>query len=372
MAQSRPGYEPVEPLEAPPAAVTRARNWATAETTEVVAEPVEVPVADVPVAEVPAEAPVADAPVVPARRRPLAPRSKVVSEPEPEWTAAEQALDEEVPPDRIPDAMDVLALPPAGVGKRAPMATLGSAPTTAPLPAVATSSSGATLAGSAPPPPPSTAEPQADRPVPPPWTPPTQSSPKVDSGGARLSVVAIVVSLIVPIVGAVVGFVLALRARRRALPLARLAQIVAVVALVAWLVVGAVVVAAGKEGADYSTLKVGDCFNSSATNEVRGINVLSCAQSHNSEVFFLVTHPAGPADPYPGKDALVQFAADGCLGQPLTTYLGAPLERSKFKDFEIVPQESAWKDGRRVLVCGIDTGGQGRVKGSAMSSLPAG
>lgn len=118
------------------------------------------------------------------------------------------------------------------------------------------------------------------------------------------------------------------------------------------------------EGIDYSELKVGDCFDSSASNEIRGIEVKPCSEPHNSEIFFLVTHPAGPTDAYPGKDALVQYAADNCLGQPLTDYLGIPLEQSKLKDFEIVPQESAWKDGRRVLVCGLDTGGEGDITGS--------
>ena len=118
------------------------------------------------------------------------------------------------------------------------------------------------------------------------------------------------------------------------------------------------------EGVDYSKLKVGDCFDSSPSNEVRGVKVKDCSEPHNSEIFFLVTHPAGPDEPYPGKEALVQFAADACLGQPLTDYLGIPLEQSTLKDFEIVPQESAWKDGRRVLVCGIDTGGQGDITGS--------
>ena len=94
------------------------------------------------------------------------------------------------------------------------------------------------------------------------------------------------------------------------------------------------------------------------------MKVKPCAQAHDSEIFFIVNHPAGPNEPYPGKDTLVQFAADTCLGQPLTDYLGIPLEQSRLKDFEIVPQESAWKGGRRVLVCGLDTGGQGKLVGS--------
>ena len=144
-------------------------------------------------------------------------------------------------------------------------------------------------------------------------------------------------------------------------------SVVAVVLLVVVLLVGGgtfAYLALREDGVDYSKLKVGDCFDSAVSNEVRGVKVKPCAEPHNSEIFFLVNHPA-PADaPYPGKDALVQFAADACLGQPLTEYLGVPMEQSKLKDFEIVPQESAWKDGRRVLVCGVDTGVEGGLEGS--------
>ncbi|HEX3622940.1 MAG TPA: septum formation family protein [Acidimicrobiales bacterium] len=188
--------------------------------------------------------------------------------------------------------------------------------------------------------------------------------------GAGVPVLAIVLAIVLPLVGAVIGFVLANRARRRHAPLANVARVVAVVAFVGWLVGGGLAAYARTtdRGIDYSKLKVGDCFNSSSTNQVRGVKVIPCSKSHDSEIFFLVTHPAAKGAAYPGKDQLVQFAADSCLGQPLTDYLGIPLEQSKLKDFEIVPQASAWKDGRRVLVCGIDTGGQGRVTGSAKGS----
>jgi hypothetical protein len=221
-----------------------------------------------------------------------------------------------------------------------------------------------------PPPPPPPPSPPPPAPVltepPPPWEPPSAGAGDARRAGAGTSLLAIVLSVLVPVLGAVVGLVLAGRARRRGAALAGVARVVAVLALVGWLVGGGVVAYAtlSDEGVDYSKLKVGDCFDSSATNEVRGVKVKACAKPHNSEIFFLVTHPAGRGDPYPGKDALVQFAADACLGQPLTEYLGIPLEQSKLKDFEIVPQESAWKDGRRVLVCGVDTGGQGDVTGS--------
>ena len=142
----------------------------------------------------------------------------------------------------------------------------------------------------------------------------------------------------------------------------RLLLVVVALAVVAGAVL--LVLALRDEGIDYSKLKVGDCFDSSQSDEVRVIDVKPGSEPHDSEIFFLVQHPAGADDPYPGKDALVQFAADACLGQPLTEYLGGPLEQSRLKDFEIVPQESAWNDGRRVLVCGVDTGGGEDITGS--------
>jgi hypothetical protein len=212
--------------------------------------------------------------------------------------------------------------------------------------------------------PPAATAPTVEEPAP--WEPPPPKKRRSEGGGAGTSILAIVLSVVVPVVGAIIGFVLANRARRRGARLSGVARAVSILALVAWLVGGGVYAFTNlrDEGVDYSELKVGDCFDSSATNEVRGVKVKPCSEPHNSEIFFLVTHPAGPDDPYPGKDALVQFAADACLGQPLRDYLGIPLEQSQLKDFEIVPQESAWEDGRRVLVCGLDTGGQGRITGS--------
>ena len=144
--------------------------------------------------------------------------------------------------------------------------------------------------------------------------------------------------------------------------LRRLLLAILVLAAVAGAVLG--LLALRGDAVDYSKLEVGDCFDSAQSNEIRGIDVEPCSEPHDSEIFFLVEHPAGPEDPYPGKETLVQFAADACLGQPLTDYLGVPLEKSTLKDFEIVPQESAWKDGRRVLVCGLDTGGGEDITGS--------
>lgn len=210
----------------------------------------------------------------------------------------------------------------------------------------------------------------APPPPPPPPAPPVSAPPERPAGeagaGGGMSVLAIVLAVILPLIGAVIGLVLSGRARRNGARLAGAARAVSLLALVGWVVGGGVFgyLKWSDQGVDYSKLKVGDCFNSASSNEIRGIKVKPCSEPHDSEIFFLVEHPGGPEEPYPGKEALVQYAADACLGQPLTDYLGVPLAQSTLKDFEIVPQQSAWEDGRRVLVCGLDTGGQGAVTGS--------
>jgi hypothetical protein len=189
--------------------------------------------------------------------------------------------------------------------------------------------------------------------------------PEERKAGAGLSLLAMLLALILPLIGALLGLILSVRAKARGAALAGVARVVAILALVAYLVGGGVFAyyALRDEGVDYSRLKVGDCFDAASSNEVRGVKVKSCEEPHDSEIFFLLEHPAGPEEPYPGRDTLVQYAADACLGQPLTDYLGIPLEQSRLRDFEIVPQESAWEDGRRLLVCGLDTGGE-RITGS--------
>ncbi len=316
-------------------------TWPSAPLAPVAPAPPVVPDPDPPLDvappvgdEAPVEAEPASEVLIGPRRRGL---RLSAPEPEPEWSAEDQPLDDEPAPDRIPDALDVLSVPGAEPPKGPRTVVRRFPPPSPPAPATTTTTP-------LPTPPPGADATATQVTEPPPWTPPP---PKVDkpkrdrSGGSG---------------------------RSRS---GTLLRIVAGVVVLALLAVGAVALLARNNGTDYSKLKVGECFDSSKSNQVRGITVKSCAKSHDSEVFLLVTHPAGPKDAYPGKDALVQFAADACLGQPLTDYIGTPLEQSKYKDFEIVPQESAWKDGRRVLVCGIDTGGQGPVKGSAKVAKPA-
>jgi hypothetical protein len=260
-----------------------------------------------------------------------------------DWSPPETLVDDEPPPARSWTAPTVL--PPSGP-------TAPEAPTRE-------------FTASAPPP-----TQTFTAPTPAPQPTPMPAGATAGQSGAGMSIVAIVLALLIPVLGAIAGLVVSAGARARGAALAGLARVVCVLALVAWLAVAGWggYLRLHDDGVDYSKLKVGDCFNSSKSNQVRGINVKPCSKPHDSEIYALVNHPAAKSDPYPGKDPLVQFAADACLGQPFTEYVGVPLEQSKLKDFEIVPQASSWKKGRRVLVCGVDTGGQGDITGSVKGS----
>ncbi len=134
------------------------------------------------------------------------------------------------------------------------------------------------------------------------------------------------------------------------------ATVIAVVSLLAWLAVAVVVVAGlvRPDGVDYAKLKPGDCIDTPQGTEVRRLKVLPCDKPHDAEVFAVVTHPAAPEDPFPGADALLEYAANACLGQPFTDYVGIPRAQSQLTEFEIVPESAAWFEGRRGLVCAVD------------------
>ena len=154
------------------------------------------------------------------------------------------------------------------------------------------------------------------------------------------------------------------------LGLARAATVIAIVCLVGWAGFGvfALAQAVGSSGVDYATLTIGDCIETPAGNSVRRVEVVSCDGPHDAEVFAVATHPAPPEAAFPGIPALLEFAADACLGQAFVDYVGVPRIRSQLTDYEFVPGEDGWEEGRRGLVCVVDSSDglplTGSVKGS--------
>lgn len=95
-------------------------------------------------------------------------------------------------------------------------------------------------------------------------------------------------------------------------------------------------------------LETGQCFDSSATSVGRTVKIeevtsVSCAEAHDGEVFAVVTHPAAGEAPYPGDDAVADFAAAECL-QQFPGYTGAGYDDSELEVATVRPDADSWSD----------------------------
>ncbi len=154
------------------------------------------------------------------------------------------------------------------------------------------------------------------------------------------------------------------------LGLAKSATVIAVVSLVGWASFGvfALARAIGPTGVDYATLTIGDCIETPAGESVRRVDIVSCDEPHDAEVFAVATHPAQSDEAFPGVPALLEFAADECLGQAFVDYVGVPRIRSQLTDYEFVPGEEGWSEGRRGIVCVVDSSDGLPLTGSVKDS----
>ena len=101
-------------------------------------------------------------------------------------------------------------------------------------------------------------------------------------------------------------------------------------------------------------LQTGDCFRSSAgttgrTVEIKDVTTIPCAETHDGEVFAVVTHPAAKGAPYPGDDAVADFASSECLTR-FTGYTGGSYDDSDLQVATVRPDSDSWaeKDDREV------------------------
>jgi hypothetical protein len=115
----------------------------------------------------------------------------------------------------------------------------------------------------------------------------------------------------------------------------------------------------GADKAGASTLfelRTGDCFTSEAgtsgrTVEVDDVANLPCADAHDGEVFAVATHPASKEDPYPGDDAVADFAAAECL-ERFAAYTGSKYDDSDLEVASVRPDEDSWTDkDDRAVAC---------------------
>ena len=103
-------------------------------------------------------------------------------------------------------------------------------------------------------------------------------------------------------------------------------------------------------------LQTGDCFKSSAgtsarTVEIKDVTTVPCSESHEGEVFAVVTHPAAKGAAYPGDDAVADFASAECLTR-FPAYTGASYDNSDLQVATVRPDHDSWVDkGDREVAC---------------------
>ena len=124
---------------------------------------------------------------------------------------------------------------------------------------------------------------------------------------------------------------------------------------------------AGGEETSVFDLEVGDCFSATG-DEVESVTVVDCDEPHIYEVFAVFDHEAGEDEPYPGDDALLEYADSEC--QPhFEDYVGADYETSIYWITSVTPSQETWDDDDREIVCTLKLGEQGEeTTGSAEGS----
>ena len=108
------------------------------------------------------------------------------------------------------------------------------------------------------------------------------------------------------------------------------------------------VVEAGEVGS--LRLKVGDCLGAEAVGEVESVPVVPCSEPHDSELFYSF-ELAG--DMFPGKEATIELAQEGCITE-FDAFIGLAYAESVWDITAIYPTEHTWDAiNDREVLCGV-------------------
>lgn len=102
-------------------------------------------------------------------------------------------------------------------------------------------------------------------------------------------------------------------------------------------------------------LASGDCFDASG-DEVDTVTVIDCELPHTYEAFAIFDHEAGIDAPYPGDEALLEYADSAC--QPyFEEYVGIAYPDSQYWITSVTPSRQTWEEGDdREIVCALKLG----------------
>lgn len=112
------------------------------------------------------------------------------------------------------------------------------------------------------------------------------------------------------------------------------------------------------EGGRLGTTRLiaGDCFNERDGAVVRSVDAVACTQPHRAQVLGRVVAESG--DTWPGVEALTTEAAALCgslADEVLSTDLLDIAGLARFDLAAYVPDEPAWNDGDRMIVCWVES-----------------
>jgi hypothetical protein len=126
------------------------------------------------------------------------------------------------------------------------------------------------------------------------------------------------------------------------------------------------------EQIDAVDLESGQCFDYRDATDDEGVTVealfrVDCALPHDNEVYAIVTHAAARTEPYPGDDALVDFADDQCFAQ-FEPFVGKQYELSELEIGHIRPSGESWAERDRTIYCFVFDRDMEKLTGTAANS----
>jgi hypothetical protein len=128
--------------------------------------------------------------------------------------------------------------------------------------------------------------------------------------------------------------------------------------------VSAVMMAAVPHGSLVSDVRVGQCYQQPKDEQTQWIEVLSCRQPHDAEVFAIV--PLG-GQALPAEAELERLADNACTAQ-FRVYVGVAPEASRL-DFDWwAPTKESWASGGRTVMCALQNADASRLVGSMHAS----
>lgn len=102
-------------------------------------------------------------------------------------------------------------------------------------------------------------------------------------------------------------------------------------------------------------LESGDCFDASG-DQVDTVTILDCGTPHTYEAFAIFNHEAAIDAPYPGDEALLEYADSAC--QPyFEDYVGIAYADSQYWITSVTPSRQTWEEADdREIVCALKLG----------------